>query len=120
MSFSSSIPKVPRQWQTHAIELLVLDVSMSQLTKLDSASKMTEQQFLCRRVLWPGSKKANKSPKSPKTIKARIDEVMVDFPEFDACLHQLRTRERSNADRKMGAFRTEPCCMDGQVETISQ
>jgi hypothetical protein len=43
---------------------------------------------------------------------------MVDFPEFDACLHQLRTRERSNADRKIGAFRTEPCCMDGQVETI--
>ncbi|KAJ9482730.1 hypothetical protein VN97_g10690 [Penicillium thymicola] len=77
---------------------------MSHLKKADSASKMTEPQFLYLRVLWPESKKANKFPKPHKTIKPRIDKVIADFPEFDAHLDHLKLPEKKYADRKMGAF----------------
>lgn len=104
MSSKGSIPGMPKQWETRATELLVSDVPLSQLNKLDSASKMTEQQFLCLRVLWPGSKKPNEFPKPSETTKARIDEVMANFPPFDAYLDHLRTPEKEYFDRKMGVF----------------
>lgn len=65
---------------------------------------MTEQQFLCLRVLWPGSKKPNEFPKPSETTKARIDEVMANFPPFDAYLDHVRTPEKEYFDRKMGVF----------------
>ncbi|KAJ5940322.1 hypothetical protein N7516_000490 [Penicillium verrucosum] len=45
----SSIPKTPKEWETRVTTLRVSDVPMSQLKKVDSASKMTEQQFVCLR-----------------------------------------------------------------------
>lgn len=104
MSSKSRIPGTPKQWETRATELLVSDVPLSQLNKLDSASKMTEQQFLCLRVLWPGSKQPNEFPKPSETTKARIDEVMANFPPFDAYLDHLRTPEKEYFDRKMGVM----------------
>lgn len=65
---------------------------------------MTEQQFLCLRVLWPGSKKPNEFPKPSETTKARIDEVMANFPPFDAYLDHVRTPEKEYFDRKMGVM----------------
>ncbi|KAK4868430.1 hypothetical protein LT330_007152 [Penicillium expansum] len=104
MTSKPPIPQFPSQWKARAAKLKVLDTSMSQLEKVDSASKMSEEQFICMRVLWPKPKAAKEFPNFDEAMNDRISNMMNDFPEFDAYIGHIRKGTRGFNDRAMGGF----------------
>ncbi|KAJ5426365.1 hypothetical protein N7465_001435 [Penicillium sp. CMV-2018d] len=64
MSFP--VPEIPSEWKNRAKDLEIIDTPMSQLEKLNSASAIGEEQFMCLRVLWSKPKEAKSFPASIK------------------------------------------------------
>ncbi|CAG7941687.1 unnamed protein product [Penicillium nalgiovense] len=98
------IPRYPNEWERRAVKNKVRYTPLSQLDKVDSASKMGEAQFLRMRTLWPKAKKATDFPKPDSAMSDRVSEVVDHFPEFDAYLNSIDEGKQTFNDRTMGVF----------------
>ncbi|OQE13169.1 hypothetical protein PENFLA_c053G08086 [Penicillium flavigenum] len=100
------IPKAFDCWMDRAVQLKVAHVHPSDPSKINSASKITEEEFISLRVVWPGRSPANTFPfpsKNQVELREKAKKFLRKFTASQRFLEQLNGKQ-DLSDQKLGAF----------------
>ncbi|CAI7599472.1 unnamed protein product [Penicillium glandicola] len=101
---SSNVPKNYSQWRERAQELRLQTTTPHNLSSLHPASKMTEEEFLSMRALWPKRNRVKEFPRFDAATAEKVTLLMNDCSELEAYLQQVRNPHNAGFDRALGAF----------------
>lgn len=101
------VPSIPHSfvaWEYRATQLGLLTATMSDLSPLHSASKLTEAEFITPRAFWPdkGQIGSFKFPKSYEQLIPKAKKVLEEFTAFQKYIDHITNKR--DISRELGPF----------------
>ena len=98
------VPINPIEWDALAKKYGCDRSTLSSFGKLNSASKLTEREFLSMRTLWPKAGTKSQFPKFSREIQQKVRDEMKEFPEMKTYFANYHRDSDPDKARGMGAF----------------